>query len=125
MLAGYAFLLPDDIIPKAHRMKGLKPVRAVHTTDCGKNMGLFTPGEEFEDRIVIRDHNHMKGVNGEPIGFGLETTVAFEAGAMLPLLCWGPITTEAKFYEEAAAAGKPVEFPALPGVYALQTPYEE
>jgi hypothetical protein len=51
--------------------------------------------------------------------------VDIKEGDMLPLLCWGNFTTEAKFKHEAKANNTPEEFPAIPGVFALQKPYEE
>lgn len=44
---------------------------------------------------------------------------------MLPLLCFGTLTTEEKFIELAKARNEPEEFPAVPGVFSLQAPYEK
>jgi hypothetical protein len=44
---------------------------------------------------------------------------------MLPLLCFGILTTEEKYIEQAKAKNEPEDFPAIPGVFALQSPYEK
>lgn len=44
---------------------------------------------------------------------------------MLPLLCWGTFTTEEQYQAEAKARNEPTDFPAIPGVFALQKPYEK
>ena len=44
---------------------------------------------------------------------------------MLPLLVWGNFTTEEKFVAEKKDKGEEPIFPASPGVFALQKPYEK
>lgn len=44
---------------------------------------------------------------------------------MLPLLCFGVLTTEEKYIEQAKARNEPQEFPSIPGVFSLQPPYEK
>ena len=44
---------------------------------------------------------------------------------MLPLIVWGTFTTESKYYEACKEKNELEEYKAIPGVYALQKPYEE
>jgi hypothetical protein len=45
-------------------------------------------------------------------------------GERMPIYVWGRIMSEQQYEQELIDQGKPAEFPASPGVFALSYPYE-
>jgi len=75
--------------------------------------------------LAVVDYAKEKGYQGKSLGMGVRTDVARKALAFLPLLVWGKFTTEEKWIEQAQERGDPTDFPHVPGVFALQKPYEK
>ena len=93
--------------------------------DTDKNFGTFTSTERNHGLSIV-DYSDVQGIEGRPLGMGIRTDVERENGDMLGICVFGEIMTKAQDMEAAKEKGEPVDdFPAIPGVFALQKPYEE
>ena len=114
-------MLPLNNIP----VEGKRGSQKLHPTDAMQNFGCFIAGQNEDANLVAVSYDEVLGYDGKSLGFGVRTEIARKPGDMLPLLVWGTFTTEEKWVQNATELGEPTDFPATPGVFALQTPYEK